>query len=57
MRLMTDKYQTGHEYTKQNVKFCLTVSQAEPIKKLEAFAEKNRMTQGVFTIGDEKVRY
>jgi len=54
---MTDKYQTGHEYTKQNVKFCLTVSQAEPIKKLEAFAEKNRMTQGVFTIGDEKVRY
>lgn len=54
---MTDKYQTGHEYTKQNVKFCLTVSQAEPIKKLEAFAEKNRMNQGVFTIGDEKVRY
>ncbi|KAE8349701.1 glyoxylase [Aspergillus coremiiformis] len=45
----------GHEYTKSNVKFCLAVSQSEPIKKLEAFAEQNRQTQGKFTIGDEKL--
>jgi hypothetical protein len=48
-------YQPGHEYTKSNVKFCLSVSQAEPIKKLQAFAEANKETQGKFTIGDEKV--
>ncbi|KAE8335317.1 hypothetical protein BDV24DRAFT_144118 [Aspergillus arachidicola] len=45
----------GHEYTKGNVKFCLAVSQSEPIKKLEAFAEQNQQTQGKFTIGDEKL--
>ncbi|KAJ5623783.1 NAD+ kinase [Penicillium lagena] len=45
----------GHEYTKQNVKFCMTVSQTEPIQKLQAFAEKNQQTQGKFTIGDEKL--
>lgn len=47
--------QPGHEYTKANVKFCLTVSQSDPIKKLQIFAENNRQTQGKFTIGDEKV--
>lgn len=47
--------QPGHEYTKANVKFCVSVSQTEPIKKLEAFAEANKETQGKFTIGDEKV--
>jgi hypothetical protein len=31
------------------------VSQSEPIKKLQAFVEKNQQTQGKFTIGDEKV--
>ncbi|RMJ24764.1 Hydroxyacylglutathione hydrolase [Aspergillus sp. HF37] len=45
----------GHEYTKGNVKFCAAVSQSEPIKKLQAFAEKNQQTQGKFTIGDEKL--
>ncbi len=45
----------GHEYTKQNVKFCMSVSQSEPIKKLQSFAENNKQTQGKFTIGDEKV--
>ncbi|KAE8385131.1 glyoxylase [Aspergillus alliaceus] len=45
----------GHEYTKANVKFCLAVSQSEPIKKLQAFAEQNQQTQGKFTIGDEKL--
>ena len=29
--------------------------QSEPLKKLQAFAEKNKETQGKFTIGDEKV--
>lgn len=45
----------GHEYTKGNVKFCMAVSQSEPIKKLQAFAEQNQQTQGKFTISDEKV--
>ncbi|KAJ6037044.1 Hydroxyacylglutathione hydrolase [Penicillium herquei] len=49
------KVYPGHEYTKQNVKFCIAVSQSEPIKKLEAFAEANQQTQGKFTIGDEKL--
>lgn len=47
--------QPGHEYTKGNVKFCMAVSQSEPIKKLQAFAEQNQQTQGKFAIGDEKV--
>lgn len=50
-----DGIQPGHEYTKQNVKFCMSVSQTEPIKKLQSFAENNKQTQGKFTIGDEKV--
>ncbi|KAF7714883.1 Hydroxyacylglutathione hydrolase [Penicillium ucsense] len=49
------KVYPGHEYTKSNVKFCLQVSQADPIKKLHAFAEANQQTQGQFTIGDEKL--
>ncbi|TPX17286.1 uncharacterized protein E0L32_012253 [Thyridium curvatum] len=44
----------GHEYTKSNVKFAVSVLQSEPVKKLEAFAESNKETQGKFTIGDEK---
>lgn len=47
--------QPGHEYTKGNVKFGIQVMQSEPIKKLQAFAEQNKQTQGQFTIGDEKV--
>ncbi|BDD55947.1 hypothetical protein MAP00_001428 [Monascus purpureus] len=49
------KVYPGHEYTKQNVEFCLTVSKSDAIKKLEAFASANRETQGKFTIGDEKL--
>ncbi|RAL14618.1 Metallo-hydrolase/oxidoreductase [Aspergillus homomorphus CBS 101889] len=49
------KVYPGHEYTKGNVKFCLAVSQSEPIKRLDAFAEANQETQGKFTIGDEKL--
>ncbi|KXT04495.1 hypothetical protein AC578_8697 [Pseudocercospora eumusae] len=44
----------GHEYTKGNVKFGVQVIQSDPIKKLEAFANSNKQTQGKFTIGDEK---
>ncbi|CRK46266.1 hypothetical protein BN1723_006964 [Verticillium longisporum] len=44
----------GHEYTKANVKFCISVLPSEAVRKLEAFAEANKETQGKFTIGDEK---
>lgn len=44
----------GHEYTKSNVKFCMSVLQSEAVKALSAFADKNQETQGKFTIGDEK---
>ena len=47
--------QPGHEYTKGNVRFGIKVLQSEPVKKLEAFANENKQTQGKFTIGDEKV--
>jgi hypothetical protein len=49
--------QPGHEYTKSNVKFGIQVLQSEPVKKLEAFANANKQTQGKFTIGDEKVGF
>ncbi|KAJ5356048.1 hypothetical protein N7517_010657 [Penicillium concentricum] len=52
---LPDDTKPGHEYTKANVKFCIAVSQTEPIKKLQAFADKNQQTQGKFTIGDEKL--
>ena len=48
------KVYPGHEYTKQNVKFLVTVEQTEAVKNLEKFAENNKETQGKFTIGDEK---
>lgn len=48
--------QSGHEYTKSNVKFLLAISNSDAIKKLQAFAESNKQTQGILTIGDEKVR-
>ncbi|KJZ80558.1 Putative hydroxyacylglutathione hydrolase [Hirsutella minnesotensis 3608] len=44
----------GHEYTKSNVKFAVSVLPSEPVKKLEAFAASNDVTTGKFTIGDEK---
>jgi hypothetical protein len=37
------------------VKFALTVSQNDAVKKLADFANNNKETQGKFTIGDEKV--
>lgn len=51
----TNGRQPGHEYTKSNVKFAVSVLPSEAVKSLQAFAEKNKETQGKFTIGDEKV--
>ena len=48
--------QPGHEYTKANVQFAISVLQSEPVKALQDFAENNKVTTGKFTIGDEKVR-
>jgi hydroxyacylglutathione hydrolase len=48
-------FQPGHEYTKSNVKFGISVLQNDAIKNLESFAENNKETQGKFTIADEKV--
>lgn len=47
--------QPGHEYTKGNVKFAITVAKDEPVVKLQELAENNKETQGKATIGDEKV--
>jgi hypothetical protein len=47
--------QPGHEYTKGNVKFALSVSQDSEVKRLEALATNEKETQGKSTIGDEKV--
>ncbi len=49
------KVYPGHEYTKGNVKFGISVAQDDAIKRLQDFANKNKETQGQFTIGDEKV--
>jgi len=48
------KVYPGHEYTKNNCKFLESVDPNDAVKKLKAFAEANRETQGQFTIGDEK---
>ncbi|KAI0544087.1 Las1-domain-containing protein [Xylaria curta] len=48
------KVYPGHEYTKSNVKFGISVLQNAAIKNLQSFAESNKETQGKFTIGDEK---
>ncbi|KAI9757077.1 MAG: rRNA-processing protein las1 [Lichina confinis] len=44
----------GHEYTKANVKFAVSVCPDEPVKRLEKVAEDEEETQGKSTIGDEK---
>ncbi|KAI9703176.1 MAG: Cytoplasmic glyoxalase II [Candelina mexicana] len=49
------KVYPGHEYTKANVKFAVSILPSDPVKKLLSFAEKNSETQGKFTIGDEKL--
>ncbi|KAG5357991.1 putative hydroxyacylglutathione hydrolase [Yarrowia sp. B02] len=45
----------GHEYTKSNVKFVKTIlPNNEAVNKLAHFCDNNKITTGVFTIGDEK---
>merc|ERR1711939_214356 len=44
----------GHEYTKANVKFLVTVDRGDAVKQLQKFADENKETQGKFTIADEK---
>ncbi|KAG6020763.1 hypothetical protein E4U41_002733, partial [Claviceps citrina] len=44
----------GHEYTSSNVGFAMSVLQSDALKKLQTFADKNLVTTGKFTIGDEK---
>ena len=48
------KVYPGHEYTKANVKFLVTVDDGSEVKRLQKFADENKETQGKFTIGDEK---
>ena len=48
------KVYPGHEYTKGNVKFAVSVVQDEAVQRLQKFTEENKQTQGKFTIGDEK---
>lgn len=48
------KVYPGHEYTKNNARFGVTVSHSTAINKLYDFADHNKQTQGKFTIGDEK---
>lgn len=44
----------GHEYTKSNVKFAVSVLKNDAVLALQKYAENNRETQGKYTIGDEK---
>ncbi|ATY59128.1 hydroxyacylglutathione hydrolase, partial [Cordyceps militaris] len=44
----------GHEYTKANVQFAISVLQSGPVKALHDYAENNKVTTGKFTIADEK---
>ncbi|RKF77123.1 putative hydroxyacylglutathione hydrolase [Golovinomyces cichoracearum] len=45
----------GHEYTKTNSRFAVSVLPNQFTKRLRDFAEKNEHTQGRFTIADEKM--
>ncbi|RTE81817.1 hypothetical protein BHE90_003710 [Fusarium euwallaceae] len=44
----------GHEYTRMNAEFAISVSQTEAIKRLHRYVDSNPITTGIFTIGDEK---
>ncbi|KAI0998809.1 hypothetical protein K3495_g9387 [Podosphaera aphanis] len=44
----------GHEYTKSNARFGLSILPNEAVQKLLSFAETHPETQGRFTIADEK---
>ncbi|GAA96788.1 uncharacterized protein L969DRAFT_252858 [Mixia osmundae IAM 14324] len=45
----------GHEYTKSNVKFALTVDpDNQALQKLKKYCDEHESTTGVFTLADEK---
>lgn len=45
----------GHEYTKANVKFLMSIAPDDPaVKKLNQMAQDNARTEGKSTIGEEK---
>ncbi|KAF5601358.1 hydroxyacylglutathione hydrolase [Fusarium pseudoanthophilum] len=44
----------GHEYTRSNAKFAMSVSQSEPVQQLLSFSEANPVTVGKYTIEHEK---
>lgn len=44
----------GHEYTKANVAFGISVLKSEAMERLQKFAEENPRTEGRFTIENEK---
>ena len=44
----------GHEYTKANVAFGISVERTGAMERLQEFARENGRTEGRFTIGDEK---
>lgn len=48
------KVYPGHEYTKANIQFGLSVLDAEALASLSRFCEGMKRTEGKFTIGDEK---
>ncbi len=48
------KVYPGHEYTKQNAKFLVSVDKGAEVERLRKFADESKETQGKFTIGDEK---
>lgn len=43
----------GHEYTKGNAKFALSVMDNEPLRQLMDYSDKNEFTTGKYTIEDE----
>ncbi|KAK7749533.1 Cytoplasmic glyoxalase II [Cytospora paraplurivora] len=44
----------GHEYTKSNLLFAVSVLQNDAVKKSQEYAKTHAETQGAFTIADEK---
>lgn len=46
---------TGHEYTKSNARFALSVVQTPEIERLAEVAKENKNTQGKFTLAEEKL--
>ena len=48
------KVYPGHEYTRNNVKFLVTVDEGDDVKRLGELVEREKETQGRSTIAEEK---